>query len=905
MKKNYIIDLVKKINSEDKRKKFLIYFFTLSALLSLLIFGIKGFLEGRIAYTIILAVFFILALANLIIQKFFDTIKLSGHIMLLLMFLLELELFCSIGTGTSGLFWYYVFPPLAIAILGNKKGTIYSLILLVVMLIIYVLKPHFLTNTYPKEIIFRFILSYSVVIFLIYVFEYARYAATKAYLKNLEDLKLKNEELSAAEEELRQANEELLVVNENIKAQKETIEKQNEKLNKYFTAIEQSAATIVFTDLKGNIEYANPQFEKMTGYTIEEVRDKNVNILKSEKTPENTYKKLWDTILSGKTWQGEYINRKKDGTEFYVKAIISPIKNDKGEISNFVAIKEDITELKKAEEALKLKNEELTVAEEELRQTNEELLFVNEDLKAQKETIEKQNEQLNKYFTAIEQSAATIVFTDLKGSIEYANPQFEKMTGYTIEEALGKNPRILNSGKTPKSTIKELWDTILSGKTWQGEFINRKKEGTEFYEKAIISPIKNDKVEISNFVAIKEDITELKKAEREIEEKAKQQEILINNIPAGIFYKNKNLQYILINNNYSKILNVPIKEAIGKKYSELFNTPEGIEFENLDRKIIETKEPVYNIEDQHINEDGSVHWFYLSKVPYFDKNNNVIGIIGIVQDITERKKQEQLIIEQKEQISYAYKNITESINYAKHIQNALMPTEKLENELLKEHFLLFKPKENVSGDFYYIYKNRDTLIFAVADCTGHGVSGGFMTMLSISFLNNIVKRDQVIKPSEILEGLRKRIKEIFKQHGTDNQNGLDIALCSVDTKTNIMQYAGAYNPLWIIRNNELIEYKATRNPIGFYPLEKEFKNNEIQLQDKDLIYLFSDGYIDQIGDPNNEKFSKRLFRKKLLEIHNLSLSEQKTTLLETLQQWMGEEEQTDDITVMGIKWTIK
>jgi len=216
------------------------------------------------------------------------------------------------------------------------------------------------------------------------------------------------------------------------------------------------------------------------------------------------------------------------------------------------------------------------------------------------------------------------------------------------------------------------------------------------------------------------------------------------------------------------------------------------------------------------------------------------------------------------------------------------------------------PKENVSGDFYYVSNTKDNkLLFAAADCTGHGVPGGFMTMLSITFLNGIIRRDREIKPSNILEQLRGRIKGIFSQYGTKNQNGLDIAFCSIDIKTNILQYAGAYNPLWIIRNNELLEYRATRNPIGFYPKEQLFENHEIQLQNNDLIYVFSDGYQDQPRGEDNRKFTKKRLKDLLLEIHNLALFEQKIILTKRLHDWANGKKQIDDITIMAIKWIIK
>ena len=257
---------------------------------------------------------------------------------------------------------------------------------------------------------------------------------------------------------------------------------------------------------------------------------------------------------------------------------------------------------------------------------------------------------------------------------------------------------------------------------------------------------------------------------------------------------------------------------------------------------------------------------------------------------------------QKNKIKTAHKNITDSINYAETIQQALLPSIKLINSYLNEYFLLFKPKEKVSGDFYYINKIDKYLVFAIADCTGHGVPGGFLTMLGITYLHEIVKREEIVNPGKILNILRERFKNTFKEFGTNNNNGLDIALCAINTKTNILQYAGAYNPLIIIRNEELIQYKATRSPIGFHPKERNFKNNEIYLQNNDLIYLFSDGFQDQFGGSKNEKFMAKSFKKLLFEIHKFPMTEQKEELEQTFNKWKGNEEQIDDVSVLGIKF---
>jgi len=263
------------------------------------------------------------------------------------------------------------------------------------------------------------------------------------------------------------------------------------------------------------------------------------------------------------------------------------------------------------------------------------------------------------------------------------------------------------------------------------------------------------------------------------------------------------------------------------------------------------------------------------------------------------------LAEANNKITFQHKNITDSINYAKHIQKGLLPSNDIiESYLPGDHFLFFKPKEVVSGDFYYVNKIQKHLVFAVADCTGHGVPGGFISMLGITYIHEIIRRLETDTPGETLDLLRSRVKDSFSAFGTNSNDGLDIAFCSIDTETNILQYAGAYNPLWIIRQGELIEIKATRNPIGNYPRLKSFINNIFQLENNDKIYIFSDGYLDQFSQESMKKFSIKRFRKLILETSHLPMQNQSEVLSKTLIEWQGGMVQIDDITVMGIEWKI-
>jgi len=257
-----------------------------------------------------------------------------------------------------------------------------------------------------------------------------------------------------------------------------------------------------------------------------------------------------------------------------------------------------------------------------------------------------------------------------------------------------------------------------------------------------------------------------------------------------------------------------------------------------------------------------------------------------------------------DEIQYKNEQITDSIQYASRIQQVMLPQQEFMNELMPNNMVLFKPRDIVSGDFYWYKQIKNFVIFAAADCTGHGVPGAFMSMLGISFLNDIVSKSRFDKPNEILNTLRKRVKKSLNQRGEDfeSADGMDMSLCVFDTEYNVMQFAGAYNSLYLIRDNELQVYKADRQPVAVYMREKDFTNHEFEVQKGDCIYLFSDGYKDQFGGENGHKFKSQRFNQLLLDIHQKTMNEQRDILDKTITDWMGDgHDQLDDILVLGVR----
>ncbi len=274
----------------------------------------------------------------------------------------------------------------------------------------------------------------------------------------------------------------------------------------------------------------------------------------------------------------------------------------------------------------------------------------------------------------------------------------------------------------------------------------------------------------------------------------------------------------------------------------------------------------------------------------------------------EIKTQRDLAEEQRDEIAHQKKDIEDSILYAKRIQNAILPPKKLISKSLSENFILFKPRDIVSGDFYWAAEKNNINYYAAADCTGHGVPGAFMSMLGISFLNDIIRTAQTeLKASEILDKLKAKVIEALHQTGESQEakDGMDISLCKINREKQIVEFAGAFNPLFIVRNNEILIYEADRMPIGIYDYEgagKFFTNHVIEVQKGDILYNFSDGYADQFGGPRDKKFMMGRFKKMLLKIQDLSMEEQRQYLDDTIEKWMENYEQVDDILVIGTKF---
>ncbi len=505
-------------------------------------------------------------------------------------------------------------------------------------------------------------------------------------------------------------------ITEQIKVQEE-----NKKLS---TAINQSANIIIITDTRGDIEYTNPKFTEITGYSKEEVLGKKPYILKSGALPDKMYTELWNTISSGKEWRGEFYNKTKEGKYFWESAFISPVFNSQGKITNYLKIAEDITERKLAEEALKKSEDKFKIiydsapdaiylndlkgnfidgnkaAEKLLGYKKDELIGKSllelkllppkELFRAAKSlaknvlgkktgpeefhlfhrdgsqvlvevttypvvidgkkvvlgvahdiTERKQYEkELKKLTTAVEQSANTIVISDIEGNIEYTNPKFTELTGYTAEEALGQNARILNAGTQPKEYYAEMWKTIADGKTWKGEFHNKTKKGDLFWEQVTITPIKNEDGKIANFLAVKEDITARREAEKALKESEEKYRRMIETSNDLIWMHDASGKTTFFNKQVEEATGYILEEWIGKSLAPLVLDKELPILEDVIDKALKGTASSYEFQLKIAN--GSYIILSVNTAPMvFD--NVVTGMFSFARDITQQKQDEQKI----------------------------------------------------------------------------------------------------------------------------------------------------------------------------------------------------------------------------------------------------------------------
>ncbi len=367
--------------------------------------------------------------------------------------------------------------------------------------------------------------------------------------------------------------------------------------------------------------------------------------------------------------------------------------------------------------------------------------------------------------------------------------------------------------------------------------------------------------------------------------------IVVLNNDGSIDYVSKSAQTLLGYNS---------AELIGNNWWEItrFSKPEGEQVKGKILSMLKQQATTQIFEHELKTSSGGRKWIRWN-VSFLNEGQ----LIGLGHDITETKANEKRLLQTNKQLLDQHKDITDSLYYAQRIQQSILQTSEQLQSFFSESFLLYKPKDIVSGDYYWFYEDDSYRFLAAIDCTGHGVPGAMMSMVANSIFKEVFINKKLTDPSLILSGLDLELdRAINTSKDATFNDGMDVALIRIDKQTNELVFSGAFRNIHITQNNELIELKGSRYPIGFYSgVTKYFENTTVSLQKGDAVYLYTDGFIDQFGGERNKKLNKSNFKELLKTILDMSLEEQEAFLDYSFNNWKQHNEQTDDVLVIGIK----
>jgi PAS domain S-box-containing protein len=428
------------------------------------------------------------------------------------------------------------------------------------------------------------------------------------------------------------------------------------------------------------------------------------------------------------------------------------------------------------------------------------------------------------------------------------------------------------------------------------QFSYFRKNGEKVWLEATGTNLLSDPA-IEGIVLNSRDITERRRAEQEARMRG-QMQALSENSPDLITRFNKEGKVFYINPIIESYTGLSKDEFISKSLDEVgLNESVVKSWSAILRDVLTNKEKIATEMDFPSVMGDRV--MQINAIPEYNEQNLIESVLVVSHDITDRK---QIEIE----IQSKSKKITESINYAKRIQGAILPNNAIIKGIFPQSFILYKPKDVVSGDFPWFLQRGDDMYIAAVDCTGHGVPGALISLIGYFLLNNIVNNKEVMVPGEILDLLDKGVTETLRQDSEDSstRDGMDIALCKINLKTNTLQYAGAHRPLYYLHGGELTEVKGDKFPIGGgqYKSRTNFTTNTLSLSSGDAVYFCSDGFPDQFGGPDNRKFSPKRIREIIIENAQSDIDTVNRVFDQEFEAWKGNEKQTDDVLMIGIKF---
>ena len=551
-------------------------------------------------------------------------------------------------------------------------------------------------------------------------------------------------------------------------------------------------------------------------------------------------------------------------------------------------------------EELQENEEELRQNAEEMRATHEELEKMNSDLQTQIREVE--NAQKRQH-ALLENASEIIAIYDEEMKLKYISPSVVNIYGYTIEDMMdGKDiDRLTAKG------VKEYTETFGRLAKEQPnasatiQYTYMRKDGQKIYIESTGRNLLDDPA-ISGIIINSRDITERKRAEKEERMKSKMQSLSENSLDL-ILRIGITGQFFYANPMVKTFTGIEPNELINKNLSDAAFNPAIKDFFTEALQIVKGSNEKHDAEVTFPTSFGD-RIMEVNAIPEFsDDNKDLETILFVSHDITEQKKVE-LEIQEKN------KAITESINYAKRIQTAILPDTKFIQEFLPNSFIFYRPKAVVSGDFPWFFKKGDDLFIAAVDCTGHGVPGALLSFIGYFTLNNVVDHYTDLDAGQVLDHLHEGVRTTLKQDRIDTEarDGMDIALCKINLKKQTLEFAGAHRPLYLLRGSELTQYKGTHKAIGGIPMVKKgqeeplFENHLINLEPKDRVFFFSDGLPDQVSGETGRKYQASRIRELLVAHSDVGILEYENLIYEDFMAFKGDYKQVDDILLIGIEF---
>lgn len=495
----------------------------------------------------------------------------------------------------------------------------------------------------------------------------------------------------------------------------------------------------------------------------------------------------------------------------------------------------------------------------------------------------------------LENASEVITIYEKDATVRYVSPSVENIFGFSTDELVGRSGRKLIHPKGRETFDKLISDSLaFPSQTFEAQFSYNKKNGDRIWTETTAKNMLDDPA-IQGIILNTRDITMRRKAEKEEKKRGQMQALSENSIDlimrldthGQFFYANPVIEYFF-GHKQDFFLHKDIK---------MLNLEP--EFVNLVIEIIQqvcdTRKNSHS-ETTYTTNDGK-KILNINAIPEFNEENSVETVLFVIHDITEAK-----LIEQ--QIQVAHKKITESINYAHRIQSSILPTENILKTLFPQSFMMYKPKDVVSGDFPWIKIKDDYIYIAAVDCTGHGVPGALMSFIGYFILNEITTKDEILDTGVLLDRLHKGVQQILKQDTGESEarDGMDVALCRINSKTRELQFSGAHRPLYYLHENVLEEIKADKYPIGgmHYKTRKEFVTTTINYSAQDAIYFFTDGLPDQFN-PEGKKFMTKQIKDLIANNQQMEIDQFSEFIDASFENWKGTHKQMDDVLLIGMR----